>query len=73
MREFGESRAEYYRAARRDLGIAGGLPPTSTPSWKAALAQKAVQPVGPAVTGDATRGTGSASGDGPMRALNPAG
>ncbi|MEH1058695.1 hypothetical protein V6U89_26225 [Micromonospora sp. CPCC 206171] len=65
MREFGEARAEYYRAARQDLGITGGLPRTTTPTWKAALAQRAAQPVRPAVAGDAARGTGSASGDGP--------
>ena len=38
MREFGAARAEFYRAARRDLGIADGLPPTTTPAWKAELA-----------------------------------
>ncbi|MEU8256993.1 hypothetical protein AB0C06_22325 [Micromonospora inaquosa] len=65
MREFGESRADYYRAARRELGIEGGLPRTSTPAWKAALAQRAAQPVGSAVAGDATRGAGSAPGEEP--------
>ncbi|MFF0659134.1 hypothetical protein [Micromonospora tulbaghiae] len=46
MREFGEARVEYYRAARRDLGIAGGLPRTSTPAWKTALTQQTAQPLG---------------------------
>jgi len=34
VREFGAARAEYYQAARLDLGIAGSLPRTSTPGWK---------------------------------------
>lgn len=44
VREFGRARAEYYQAARLDLGIAGRLPRTSTPAWKAALAGSAFHP-----------------------------
>lgn len=51
MREFGEARVAYYRAARQDLGIAGNLPRTSTPAWEAELAQRGAQPVGPVVGG----------------------
>jgi len=50
MREFGVARAEYYQAARRDLGIGGSLPQTSTPVWKAALGRRAAS--------DAAHGTG---------------
>ncbi|GGM89579.1 hypothetical protein ACFFX1_52715 [Dactylosporangium sucinum] len=46
-REFGVARAEYYRAARQDLGIPGGLPRTSTPAWKAALAPPPETPLTP--------------------------
>ena len=42
VREFGLARAEYYSAARQDLGITGGLPQTTTPPWKEALPQRPV-------------------------------
>jgi hypothetical protein len=71
IHEFGEARAEFYRAGRRDLGIAGGLPRTSTPAWKAALARRAAQALGPAAAGDAIRGTGSAPRDGTEAVVPP--
>ncbi|MFF5225118.1 hypothetical protein [Dactylosporangium sp. NPDC000521] len=38
-REFGLARAEYYRAARHDLGITGALPSTVIPAWQQSLRQ----------------------------------
>jgi hypothetical protein len=34
--EFGRARADFYEAARRDLGIAGELPTAEPPEWLAA-------------------------------------
>ncbi|WP_152037900.1 hypothetical protein [Micromonospora sp. B006] len=51
VREFGAARAGYYQAARLDLGIAGGLPRTSTPEWKAAWARSALRPAAQVASG----------------------
>ncbi|MEU8656238.1 hypothetical protein [Actinoplanes philippinensis] len=66
MREFGAARADFYRAARPDLGITGDLPRAGTPQWNAALAERPERPErpvapAPAVTGRDRRRYGGRS------------